>query len=81
MCPKEKALEYVQNFTGTFDIKQVDPDLILHGIDISIKTHFSFWDSLIVAAACDCGCVVCYSEELNSSQIVDGVKLLNPFAA
>jgi predicted nucleic acid-binding protein len=80
MCTKEKALLYITNFIETFEVKQVDCEIILHGIDLSIKTQFSFWDSLILAAASDSGCLVCYSEDLNNGQVVDGVKILNPFS-
>ena len=52
---------------------------ILSAISISIKTQFSFYDSLIIAAAIAEGCSIVYSEDLNDGQTVDGVTIINPF--
>ena len=80
-CSKENAKNYVENFSKVFDVEQVSVNHILKAVDISIKTQFSFWDSLILAAASQSGCLVLYSEDLNDSQIVDGVKIVNPFTS
>lgn len=81
LCTKEKAKEYIENFSESFTVEQVSVPLILKAINISIKNQFSFWDSLILAAAIQTGCIICYSEDLTNGQIVDGVKILNPFTS
>ena len=81
LCTKEKAKEYIENFSESFTVEQVSVSLILKAINISIKNQFSFWDSLILAAAIQTGCIICYSEDLTNGQIVDGVKILNPFTS
>ena len=81
LCSKEKAKEYIENFSESFTVEQVSVPLILKAINISIKNQFSFWDSLILAAAIQTGCIICYSEDLTNGQIVDGVKILNPFTS
>ena len=43
------------------------------------KNVLSFWDSLILSAAIESGCNVLYSEDLNARQIVEGIKIVNPF--
>ena len=78
-CPKEKAKELVTMFSELFPVTQITIPLILGAIDISIKNEFSFWDSLILSTANDTGCVLLYSEDLNSGQIISGTKVLNPF--
>lgn len=80
LCSKEKAKEYVENFSDSFTVEQVSVPLILKAINISIKNKFSFWDSLILSAAIQSGCIICYSEDLTNGQIVEGVKIVNPFA-
>lgn len=80
-CTPEKAKEYAKNFASSFDVQQISPDMIYNAIDISIANKISFWDSLIVSAAQDSGCVIIYSEDLNDGQIINGVKILNPFGA
>lgn len=79
LCTPDKAKDYAQIFAESFGVKQVDTELIFNAIDISIKNQLSFWDSLIVSAAQDSGCIAVYSEDLNDGQIIEGVKILNPF--
>ena len=79
MCSKEKAMEYLENFKDSFAVEQVSVAHILKAVDICIKNHFSFWDSIILAAAIQSGCVICYSENLTNGQIIEGVKVVNPF--
>ena len=76
---KEDAKLMVKTLSETFPVLQVTPKIILLGIDVSVKTGFSFWDSLVLASAVECSCDVLYSEDLNSGQVVNGVKILNPF--
>ena len=78
-CPKDKAKELVKMFSELFPVTQVTLPLILKAIDISIKDGFSFWDSLILSAANDTGCILLYTEDLNNGQIICGTKILNPF--
>ena len=79
LCTKEKAEEYVENFSDSFTVEQVSVPLILKAINISIKNQFSFWDSLILSATIQSGCIICYSEDLSNGQIIEGVKIVNPF--
>ena len=77
---KQAAKEYVELFSKQFPVKEISISLILNAVDISIKHKLSFWDSLIISTANETGCVVVYSEDMNNGQIIDGTKILNPFA-
>ena len=79
LCSKEQAKTIVEKFKNTLSITQISVSHILKAIDISIQTQFSFWDSLIVSAAHSSGCVIVYSEDMNHNQLVNGVKIINPF--
>ena len=46
---------------------------------IAHRYGFSFYDSMIVAAAEECGCGVVYSEDMQHEQKVNSVKIINPF--
>ena len=81
LCDKEKAKALVKIFGDNLPVLKISVPLILSAVDISIKSQFSFWDSLILCAAIDAGCATVYSEDLNDRQIVDGSKIQNPFAA
>ena len=78
---KEAAKEYVEFFADNIPVVEISVPLILSAVDISIKSQFSFWDSLILSAADDTGCATVYSEDLNDQQIVGGARIQNPFAA
>ena len=62
------------------EIVEIDLNLVLQAIDISSKYDFSYWDSLILAAAQKAECTILYSEDLNPNQIVDSITIVNPFA-
>ena len=52
---------------------------ILRAIDIQQKNRISFWDALVLQSALALGCKVVWSEDLNSGQLYDEVKVINPF--
>lgn len=46
------------------------------------NSAFSYWDSMIVAAALDAGCVTLYSEDMQHGQKVEGqLTIVNPLQA
>jgi len=55
---------------------------ILLALDVAERFGFSFYDSLIVAAAQEAGCAILYSEDLQHGQTLDrGLTVINPFFA
>ena len=40
---------------------------------------FSWWDSLIIAAALEAGCTTLLSEDLHHGQYIHGLTIINPF--
>ncbi|HAH61624.1 MAG TPA: hypothetical protein DCL73_05960 [Treponema sp.] len=47
---KEEAKKII-NASSSFKIVQISLGTINNAVDISIKTQFSFWDSLIISTA------------------------------
>jgi predicted nucleic acid-binding protein len=43
------------------------------------RYRFSFYDSLIIAAALEAGCNTLYSEDLQHNQKVEWLTIINPF--
>ena len=64
-----------------FEIVLIDPDTITHAIDISVVNQLSFWDALIVSSAIKANCTTVLTEDLNSGQVIGGVRITNPFTA
>ena len=60
---------------------QVYPDAALYEscLELQEETRYSFYDSLIMAAAIQGGCEILYSEDLQDGQEVRGVTIVNPF--
>jgi len=60
---------------------QVYPNLSLYEncLDLQAETRYSFYDSLILAAAIQGGCDILYSEDLHEGQEIRGVKIVNPY--
>lgn len=46
---------------------------------ITERYAFRIFDSLILAAASHAGCTAVYSEDMQHGQVVDGVRIVNPF--
>jgi predicted nucleic acid-binding protein len=72
----EKAVQEAAAFT----VVQVDVPLILSGIQAAERHRISFWDALILRAAAQSRCGVLLSEDLNDGQVLDSVRMENPFS-
>jgi len=64
MCPNPKALTY---------------EVYLEAVRISERYGFSIWDGAILASALGAGCTILYTEDLQHGQIIEGLKIENPF--
>ncbi len=56
------------------------PELYRSGLQIQARYGFSFYYSLIVAAALEAGCSTLYSEDMQDGQQIEGLTIRNPFA-
>jgi predicted nucleic acid-binding protein len=58
-----------------------DLTLALFDIALEIKRRygFSYWDCAIIAAAKELRCHLIYTEDLQHNQIVEGIRIVNPF--
>jgi predicted nucleic acid-binding protein len=71
----------LNQFYDDFNIVSVSMQTVYEAWRIFDKYQFSYWDSLIVAAALETKCSVLYTEDLSHEQIVDSsLRIINPFA-
>ena len=49
------------------------------GLFIRFRYQYSFYDSMIIAAALEAGCKTLYSEDLQHGQRIDQLTIENPF--
>ncbi len=52
---------------------------ILRAVDLQMKYHFSFWDSLILQAAITSKSEFLFSEDFQDGQVIESVAIVNPF--
>ena len=60
---------------------KVNPNLELYqrGLDLQVRYQYSFYDSLIIAAALESGCTTLFSEDLQHGQQIRTLEIVNPF--
>ena len=80
---KKEWLEVIATLnevSSQFTIHQNSADTINKAISIADRYGYSFYDSLIIAAALETNCSVLYSEDMQDGQIIAGVLTIrSPF--
>jgi predicted nucleic acid-binding protein len=66
-------------FFARFHVAAPTVDDILAAIDLHRLHGFSYWDGLILHMARQSGCSVLLSEDIQHGQVVNGVRIVNPF--
>jgi predicted nucleic acid-binding protein len=70
----------VQQLLTHFRVQSLTTKHVIDAFRIVKRYQFSFWDSLIVAAALDMQCSVLYTEDLHHGQWIDNtLEIRNPF--
>ena len=75
-----KNARVILEYLSTWDVVVNDKYLTLKAIDLQEKYRFSFWDSLVIQAAIKGQARVLLSEDLPDGQVVQNLKIINPFA-
>lgn len=72
------AKRVIQNYLA-WQVIVNDGQAILEAIDLQGRFRLSFWDALIVQSAVSAGCATLLSEDLNSGQQYESLRVVNPF--
>ncbi len=78
--PVAEAEDRIREWS-TWEVFAPTANDLLAAIAVSKKAKVSFWDAMILHAAAESGCDVCWSEDLNDGQAWRGVRIRNPFAS
>ena len=62
------------------DLNTNTSETVFSALDIAKRYDFSFFDSLIVAAALESKCTILYSEDMQHNQHIENLIIKNPFA-
>ena len=55
------------------------PDDVVAAAGWSVRNQLSFWDAMIVRSAAELRCDTLWTEDLTDGQVIEGVRLANPF--
>jgi predicted nucleic acid-binding protein len=80
---KEAAIQtYVLAWYRNCDVVSSNAEQFLLASGLRQSGDFSYWDSLIVAAALDAGCTTLFSEDMQHGRVLRGqLTIVNPFQA
>jgi predicted nucleic acid-binding protein len=74
------AIKVVEEMTKNNNLHTNTQITIIKACEIADRYRFSFYDSMIIAAALESNCEILYSEDMQHNQIIDDrLKIINPF--
>jgi predicted nucleic acid-binding protein len=76
--PSDAAARSTRQLTA-LDVRAVDARTVLAAIERVGSRSISIWDSLIVQSAVESGCTVLLTEDLTHGEVIDGVRVVDPF--
>jgi predicted nucleic acid-binding protein len=79
--PVEAVERAIDEVIMACDLVLVTPAMVKTALRICERYRYSFFDSQVLAAAISVGARTVYSEDLQHGQIIDGLRIVSPFAA
>lgn len=77
----EEAIRQASIYQAAF-VTPPSTDAILNtASELARAHHMQFWDCVVCAAAADAGAKVLMTEDMQDGRILEGLRLINPFAA
>ena len=62
-----------------FEVVLVTPSLIRAGLDLHQTRSVAFFDAIVLASALASGCNVVWTEDMNAGEVINGLRIANPF--
>lgn len=88
VCLSKKLLDadgiaaVTKQFLEALKFSTIREATINKALQLTKKTKYSFWDSLIIASSLENNCSILYSEDMHKGHIIDGkLTIVNPFQA
>ena len=77
---EDMVTSFIESAYDRYQIINFSESLFLTGSDIRLKYKYSYYDSLIIAAALESKCTILYSEDMQHHQIIENkLQIINPF--
>ncbi|MDD5335558.1 MAG: PIN domain-containing protein [Rhodoferax sp.] len=79
-CTADECKQFIDAAMQPINRVGSSPELLHSALDLQLDTRYSFYDSLVLAAALQAGADVLYTEDLQHNQLVGGtLRIVNPF--
>ena len=79
-CSTEECKQFVDAAMQPLNRVGSSPQLLHTALVLQDETHYSFYDSLVLAAALQAGADLLYTEDLQHKQLIHGtLRIVNPF--
>lgn len=75
----DDAVQYLRSTLKPMWSVYPTDDLFTRALEIRSRYGYGFYDSLIVSAAVHSGCSTLYSEDMQHGQVVDTIRIVDPF--
>lgn len=76
--PLADAGQHLQRM-ARLQVVPTDAALVVEAAALALSHQLSLWDAMVVRAAAVSGCEVLHTEDLTDGQILDGIRISNPF--
>jgi predicted nucleic acid-binding protein len=76
----DETADRIREF-GAWRVFSPGVDDVLRAIALHRLAKVAFWDAMVVHAAAELKCDVLWTEDLNDGQVIQGVRIRNPFLA
>lgn len=76
---RDKIVSYVSQLLAPMNKIGPSVELLSQALAIRQTSGYSFYDSLIIAAALQFGCKTLYTEDMQHHQNLAGLRIINPF--
>jgi len=78
--PESQISELVETFYQKYDVAELHKGLLLSASQLRQEYAFSYWDSIIIAAALSSDVKTLYSEDMQHGLVIrESLQIVNPF--
>lgn len=79
-CTTEDVETAIDEIVEVTEVQPITLECVKHALAIMKQYKYSYYDSLILAAALDTGCRTVFSEDMQDGQLIEGaLTIRNPF--
>jgi predicted nucleic acid-binding protein len=77
----EEAIRQASIYRAAFLTPPTTDEILIRASELAHAHRMQLWDCVVCAASAQAGAKVIMTEDMQDGRIIDGLRLLNPFAA